>query len=381
MEELAMFLKEKPLSFKVVLVFFLAGLVLAGRSLYVRGTEQQDEPELIQPVRVHKPEHVRGVHLSAWVAGSGKLRERVWDLFNATEINTAVIAVKEYEGEVYIPGVKLAEKYGAYVNAIPDLEKYVAELKAHGVYPVARIVVFKDTILTRKRPDLAVKRPDGSVWTDRAGNVWLDPYSLEVWDYTFSVADACVAAGFEEIQFDYIRYPSDGDTKQCRYSYAQHNSSSAAANLGAFLEAANKRYKPLGIYLSIDIFGLIPSVGNDMGIGQNLEAMSRWVDFVSPMTYPSHYAKGEYGIPEPNKEPYAVVYRTLSDAKKRMGEDFTKLRPYLQDFSLFGVHYGPEQVKAQIQACYDAGVQDWLLWNPNSRFTKEALRPRTNAVQ
>lgn len=383
MDELIMFLKGKPITFKVALAVLLAGLMLAARALHVRSTEQRDEPEIFQPIAAKMPDHVKGVHLTAWVAGSAKLRERIWDLIRTTEINTVVIAVKEYEGEVYVPGVSLAEKHGAYVNAIPDLEKYLAELKAKGVYRVARIVVFKDKLLSGKRPDLAVKRPDGGVWMDRAGNSWLDPYNKEVWEYTFSVAERCVRLGFEEIQFDYIRYPSDGDIKQCRYSYAQHNSSSAARNLENFLSAANKRLKPLGANLSIDIFGLIPSVEHGMGIGQSLVNMSQNVDYISPMVYPSHYAKGEYGIPDPNKEPYKVVHRTLSDATKRLGVDSAKLRPYLQDFSLFGVHYGAEEVKAQIQACDDAGVKDWLLWNPNSKFTKEALRPKSgsNGVQ
>jgi len=382
MDELNLFLREKPLSFKVTLAVFLASLILTVRALQVRSMEQKDErreieePEISQPVPLKMPDYVRGVHLSAWAASSFKLRKRIWDLLKTTEINTVVLAVKEYDGEVYVPGVPLAEKYGAYVNAIPDLEKYLAELKDSGVYRVARIVVFKDNILSQKRPDLAVQSPDGRVWKDFAGNSWLDPYNKEVWDYIFSIGERCVQLGFEEIQFDYIRYPSDGDIRQCRYSYAQHNSSSAARNLENFLLAANKRLKPMGINLSIDIFGLIPSIEHGMGIGQSLVNMSRNIDYISPMVYPSHYSKGEYGISEPNREPYKVVHRTLSDAAKRLGVDLPKLRPYLQDFSLFGVHYGAEQVKAQIQACDDVGVKNWLLWNPNSKFTKEALKPK-----
>jgi hypothetical protein len=377
MEDLTVFLKEKPLAFKAALVVFLCLVTVSIHRLHVLSTEQQDEPEIFRPIQVKMPEHVKGVHLTAWVAGSPKLPERIWDLLKTTEINSVVIAVKEYEGEVYVPGVAAAEKHGAFVNAIPDLEKYLVQLKENGVYRIARIVVFKDKLLSRKNPELAVKRPDGSLWTDRAGNSWLDPYNKDVWEYTLSIAERCVRLGFEEIQFDYIRYPSDGDTRQCRYAYAQHNSSSAARNLEDFLLAANQRLKPMGANLSIDIFGLIPSVEHGMGIGQSLVNMSRNVDYVSPMVYPSHYAKGEYGIADPNKEPYRVVHRTMSDAKKRMGEHFTKLRPYLQDFSMGDVPYGPEEVQAQIRACEELEIKDWLLWNAASKFTKTALKPAT----
>ena len=188
-----------------------------------------------------------------------------------------------------------------------------------------------------------------------------------------------MALGFQEIQFDYIRYPSDGDLKQCRYSYAHHTSSSASRNLEHFLEEASRRIKPLGANISIDVFGLTPSVENDMGIGQKIVQMTACVDFVSPMVYPSHYALGEYGIAEPNREPYKVVHRTMSDAKRRLGEDFTRLRPYLQDFSL-GVHYGPKEVRAQILACEQLGVKEWLLWNPNSQFTIAALKSKDGVL-
>lgn len=386
-----MFLKDKSLIRKIGFFSLLAGAAVLFTTLTLRSMDKPSgfkmlalgrvpvEPEPAPQPKSSKPERVRGVHLTSWVAGSKKLRAKIDALFAETEINAVVVAIKEYQGEVYIPGVALAEKHKLYVNAIPDIKEYLAALKSRGVYTIARIVVFKDNGLARKKPEWAVKRPDGSVWQDHAKNAWVDPYNKEVWDYNLDIAEQAVALGFQEIQFDYIRFPSDGDIKQCRYSYAQHSSSASARALNGFLELAAKRLKPLGVETSIDIFGLTPSVQHDMGIGQKIMQMTQFVDYVSPMVYPSHYAKGEYGIPVPNAEPYKVVHKTISDAIKRMGVDSKRLRPYLQDFSL-GHKYGPKEVRAQIMACEDQGIYDWLLWNPSCRYTVSALRDKNGKL-
>ncbi len=326
-----------------------------------------------------KPEFVRGIHLTAWVAGSKKARARINKLLDETELNAVVIAIKEYQGDVYIPGVPLAHENRLFVNAIPDAQDYLADLKRRGIYTIARIVVFKDNNLAKKRLDLAVKKPDGSLWLDRRKNAWTDPYNRRVWEYNFSVATQAVALGFDEIQFDYIRFPSDGNTKLCRYSAAVHDSTSAAKNLDEFLREASLRLKPLGVNISIDIFGLTPSVEHDMGIGQKIMQMTQYVDFVSPMIYPSHYARGEYGIPNPNTEPFKVVHKTISDAKRRMGASADQLRPYLQDFSL-GVRYGPREVRAQIEAVEELGIKEWLLWNPACKYMRSALKSNNGVL-
>lgn len=379
-EKIKMFLKSQPKSVKLAFILFSMGLAVVFLIYTLRSTDTPEQKVSETPLKVKKPQFVRGIHLTPWIAGSKKAREKIRTLLSETELNTVVIAIKEYEGEVYIHGVPLATKHKLFVNAIPDLKEYLAQLKKEGIYTIARIVVFKDNSLPRKRTELAVKRTDGSLWTDHRRISWTDPYNKEVWEYNFSIATQAVALGFEEIQFDYIRYPSDGDTKQCRYSYTQHNSSSASKNLDNFLEEASKRIKPLGANVSIDIFGLTPSVKHDMGIGQKIVELTQWVDYVSPMVYPSHYAKGEYGFPEPNREPYKVVYKTITDANKRLGDLCIRLRPYLQDFSL-GYKYGPREVRAQIQACEDAGIYEWLLWNPNCNYTRTALKSKNGKLQ
>ncbi len=321
-------------------------------------------------VYVSKPEYVRGVHLSAWAAGLESFKKHFESYLSKEKLNTVVIAIKEYQGDVYIPiKEEIRKKYNTPIKPIPKIKDYLQELKSKGIYTIARIVVFKDNYLAKNFPHLAVKNPDGSVWKDLRGISWSDPYNKEVWQYNIEIAKCAVELGFEEIQFDYIRFPSDGNTRLCRYSQ-KHSSLSATAALVEFLINAKQQLAPIPI--SIDVFGLTPSVDHDMGIGQRFLQMAEVVDYISPMIYPSHYRKGEYGIPDPNKEPYKTVFRTVSDAKKLLGEKYYKLRPYLQDFSM-GYKYGVEEVKAQIKACYDNGIFEWLLWDPKCKYTLEAV--------
>jgi hypothetical protein len=315
------------------------------------------------------PKNIRGIHISAWVCGSKKYNDILEQLFKETELNTAVIDIKEYEGEVYVDGVKAVDSIGAYVKAIPNLEKYISILKEKDVYTIARIVVFRDNKMARKKPELAIKNPDGTIWADKKGIAWLDPYNKSSWDYNLQIAEKAVDMGFDEIQFDYIRFPSDGNTKNCCYS-KQHSATEASKVLVSFLKEANKRLKTKNIKISIDVFGLTTTAVDDMGIGQKIIEMSQWVDYVSPMLYPSHYRRGNYGIAEPNKEPYRTVYYSLENALRKIPNE--KLRPWLQDFSL-GYKYGRKEVKAQMQACYDNKIGSWLLWNPRCTYTKDAL--------
>ena len=325
-----------------------------------------------EPPKENK-KHIRGIHLSAWISGPSKHRTAAIDLFDNTELNTAVIDIKELEGQVYIDGVKTADANGtSFSRAIPNISQYLAQLKEKNIYTVARIVVFRDNLMPRKKPSMGVKNPDGTLWTDKKGITWLDPYSKDAREYTFEICERAIELGFEEIQFDYIRFPSDGNIKNCRYKNngTVYSSAEASQAIVDFLKEANKRLKPKGAKISIDVFGLTTTSKDDMGIGQSIVEMTEWVDYVSPMVYPSHYYKGEYGIAEPNKEPYIIVYKALEGALKRIPKE--KLRPWLQDFSM-GHPYGKNEVRAQIQATHDNDIGDWLLWNPRCVYTRGAL--------
>jgi len=360
-------------------LFFIAGIFILVPGLFfifnVSLHNESLKENQFRIVNPHKPEHVRGIHITSWFAGSKKRRQEILKLLNETELNTLVIAIKESDGGVTIPGVELVDKIGSYVSAMPGIEEFVRLLKSNNIYVVARIVVFRDDMLARKKPEFAVKTPGNEIWRDRKGMAWSDPYNKEVWDYNLTVAEHAIDLGFEEIQFDYIRFPSDGDTSLCRYSQ-NHSSVTSAKALNDFLDLANARLKTLGANISICVFGLTTTRRNDMGIGQNIVEITGKTDFVCPMVYPSHYNKGEYNLPDPNSEPYKTVFVSLSGAKERLGEDYKKLRPYLQDFSL-GYKYGPKEVRAQITAAYDNGIYDWTLWDPNCRYTRAALLSNT----
>jgi len=325
-----------------------------------------------EPKHCQRPASVRGIHLTAWTAGAANTRRYFDQIFQKTEINTAVIDIKEYEGEVYIPA-EVALKANTYVRAIPDIEKYLAHLKKLNIYPIARLVVFKDNKLVRQRPELAVKTPSGNIWKDHKGNAWADPYNEEVWKYNVAIASKAAELGFAEIQFDYIRFPSDGDTRLCRYSQ-NHSSASARAALAGFLKYAYQQLKPSGVDISVDIFGLTTSVSHDMGIGQSLKELVELADFVSPMLYPSHYAPGEYGLKLPESKPYETVSNSLKYARQKISPaDWKKMRPYLQDFSL-KIPYRTKEVQDQIRACYEWHIDSWLLWNPRCVYTIEAIK-------
>ena len=333
-------------------------------------TEVLVEQEYEKPQTSISSSEVKGMHLSQFVSGSQILKDRVNDLLTNTELNAVVIDVKEIDGIYCMKGIM---NNIAYSSKIPDFSKYVQQLKEKGVYTIARIVVFRDNILPRKRPDLAVKTPEGEIWQDYKKITWLNPYKQEVRDYTLDVCDKAVELGFDEIQFDYIRFPSDGRIKNCRYGVA-HSSITASNAIVEFLKQAKERLEPKGVKISIDVFGLTTTEKGDMGIGQRIVEMTKYVDYVSPMVYPSHYPNGCYGIPNPNKEPYRTVYLALAGGIKRLPVE--KLRPWIQDFSMRGVQYGPEEIKAQIQACFDVDVKTWLLWNAACKYTKSGLKTK-----
>jgi len=325
-----------------------------------------------------KPEAVRGIYLNAWAAGSTKRRAELIALASWSEINTFVIDIKE-GGEVsYQSGVGVARAIGAVRSYIPDPRKLIAELRAAGIYPIARIVVFKDPVLAERRPDLAIQTEDGQVWQDDKGVKWVDPYNREVWDYNIALAREAVLLGFSEIQWDYVRFPDVPARYLKDAVFPARNGRSMSQAIREFLRYSREELADLGVPITADVFGLTVSVGNDLGIGQRWEDLADVTDALLPMVYPSHFARGSYGIPVPNADPYRTVRTALEFAVRRSAriEGAARIRPWLQDFSLGWPNYGPAEVRAQIQATYDAGLTEWILWNPASRYTSAALAPK-----
>ena len=328
---------------------------------------------------VATPNPIRGLYVNRWVARGRKMWELI-DVAKRTEVNALVIDVKDDRGlMLYRSNVPLAREIAAdtlqpisyaRVRAILDT------MRAHNIYPIARIVVAKDPLLADKKREWAVKKKgDGTVWLDRNKKPWLDPTHPEVWKYAADIAAEAVRMGFSEIQLDYVRFP-DEDRIIYEGEYAKMNGRVRAQVIRDQLAYIRGLTKPLGVPLTIDVFGLTATDTTDMGIGQRWELFVDQADAVLPMAYPSHYAPGTYGLRNPNGSPYATIDNTLKDAKRRSRgiAGAARIIPYYQDFTLGPPRYGAAQVRAQIRAGYDNGVRDWVLWNPGSRYTLGALR-------
>jgi hypothetical protein len=254
----------------------------------------------------------------------------------------------------------------------------MADLAAHGVYPIARIACFRDIKVPKVFPSRAVQLASGKVWSDRSGHTWLDPYNKENWDYVLATVDYALRIGFPEIQLDYVRFPSEGKSGTQRFpAQAKYDDPKAKPEdvIAAFTDYVAKRVKAHGAVYSADIFGIISSSKSDQGIGQELEKVAKAFDIMSPMVYPSHFAAGEYRIKFPVAEPYEILMKSLTGYKERLPGK--PIRPWLQDFTIPApgqplVHYGVTEIQAQIKAAHDCGYDDFLMWNAMNHYTTAA---------
>ena len=326
---------------------------------------------------------VKGIYMTGYTAGNSEKFNKLIDLVKTTELNAVVIDVKDDNGLMtYFSDLPDVGFTGANRNVrIKDIDAVIKVLRDNNIYSIARIVTFKDRIAGDKYANLAIKNKDGGIWRDRHGMSWLNPYNKDSWDYLVDIAEEAAAKGFNEIQFDYVRFPTDGNVKIIDYGTSAAGKSKAES-IAEFLSYARDRLSKMGIVVSADVFGLVTSVENDMYIGQHLESIAGSVDVVCPMVYPSHYGKGSYGVAEPDFEPYKIVNRSMTIAMQRLDAMDNAgrkavLRPWLQDFTASYLErykrYGPAEVRAQIDATYDSGAEEWLLWNAGNIFTAGAL--------
>jgi hypothetical protein len=329
---------------------------------------------------VPTPDPVRGLYVNRWAALGRKMWELI-DVAKRTEVNALVIDVKDDRGLVlYRSNVPLAREIGADTDrpmSYARMRAILDTMRAHNIYPIARIVVAKDPLLADGKREWAIKRKsDGTPWLDRHKKPWLDPTHTGVWKYAADLAAEAVRMGFSEIQLDYVRFP-DEDRIIHEGEYAHMNGRVRAQVIRDQLAYIRGLMRPLRVPMTIDVFGLTATDTTDMGIGQRWEQFVDQADVVLPMAYPSHYAPGTYGLRSPNANPYATIDNTLKDAKRRSQgiPGAAKLVPYYQDFTMGRPRYGAAQVRAQMKAGYDNGVRGWVLWNPGSRYTLGALRP------
>jgi len=341
---------------------------------YVPDGARADGPRDLAALQPDRPRHVRALYATGWTAGHSPRMKEFIDLVRETELNSMVIEIKDDLGEIsYVSGVPLAVSIGASVRKIGDLKRVLEELHDSGVYPIARLVVFKDPHLAAACPDLAICDSSGKPWRDERGIMWTDPRKREVWQYNLAIAREAARAGFREIQFDYVRFPDNAALARTNNDPDVEGGSRVDAIVD-FLAYARRELEPYKVVVTADVFGIVCSSRSDMGIGQTLEEMAVHVDYLAPMVYPSHYRKGEYGIENPNVAPRETVRRSLSDAQARLAQSQAGARiiPWLQDFSL-GHTYTASEVRAQIGAARECGVYEFMLWNPRNVYTAGAL--------
>lgn len=325
---------------------------------------------------------VKGIYLTIYSTGGKKLDSLI-EMTKRTEINTFVIDVKDDDGYLLFP-MNAAKKYTPLTNqkgTVRDIAALMKKLKKNNIYTIARIVSFKDPIYIKEHPNRAiVYKGTGKIFTNADNLVWATAYDRNLWEYNVAVAKEAVAAGFNEVQFDYVRFPaSNGGRLDKILDYRNTKNESKPQAIQEYLKYAKKELSPLGVYVSADIYGLVGSVKDDMGLGQYWEAVSNIVDYICPMMYPSHYSNGVYGLSVPDAFPYETVYNGTKDGIRRNKNIKTPgvIRPWIQDFTATWVKghikYGSTQVKQQIDALKANGVDEYLIWNASNRYSEGAL--------
>jgi hypothetical protein len=314
---------------------------------------------------------MRGLYLNRFAAQSATKMRYLIGVADNTEINAFVIDIKDEFGLNYRSSDTLVSKNQGKMGIIPNLKALVDTLKAHDIIPIARIVVFKDSVAARVNPSHVIRRPDGTPWRDKPGLTWVNPYDRHIWEYNIRVAEEMARLGFEEIQFDYIRFPEPYKSLPQQIFPGAGNVAKPKI-LAEFLQTACARIHKLGAGCTADIFGLVTTVPGALEIGQHWETLAPATDVVLPMVYPSHYPRGAFGAPRPNAEPYKVVHAAIKRARERNEKlglgGRENVRPWLQAFSLGKPDYGANEISEQKRAVYDAGYDGWILWHPGSRY-------------
>ncbi|MES3005359.1 MAG: putative glycoside hydrolase [Patescibacteria group bacterium] len=382
----------------------------------VASTTIEAVPVVAPITHVKTPASVKAIYMTSWVAGTNSIRDNVVNIIDTTEVNAVVIDIKDYTGNIaFKTGDAALDGLGCTENRIRDIQDFIGTLHTKGVYVIGRVAVFQDPCYVKLHPEAAVKRSsDGGIWKDRKGISWMDAGSKLIWDHAVDIARASYDIGFDEINFDYIRFPSDGNMKDIAFPasgsrakdlvigdffryldkelrggkaasssdpvfdelYASYTSTSTNKS---FFGGSDGRSDNAGngrMVVSADLFGLVTVAEDDLGIGQTLAQTLPYVDYIYPMVYPSHFAAGWNNFKNPADHPYDVVKISMSRAAERtraQGLNIQKLRPWLQDFDL-GATYTAEMVRAQIQATYDAGLTSWLMWDPSNKYTVPAFK-------
>jgi hypothetical protein len=314
---------------------------------------------------------VRALYVNRFAAQSTKRMRQLIRIADETEINALVLDMKDEFGLNFTTSNAEWARNAGTAGTVRDLRALVDTLRAHKILPIARLVVFKDSVTARVHPEWTIRRQDNSIWRDKQGLAWVNPYHRELWNYNIGLGEELAKMGFGEIQFDYIRFPEPYASLP-KQVFPGSDGVSKPDVLATFLKEAHARYDKLGVRTTADIFGLVTTVGGALEVGQWWEKISPQVDVVLPMVYPSHYPRGSFGLASPNAEPRKVISIALTRARQRdqkLGITAPEhVRPWLQAFTLGKPPYGPTELEAQKQGAYDAGYDGWVLWSPGSKY-------------
>jgi len=311
----------------------------------------------------------RGLYVFRFGANTRRMKHLI-GIADSTEINALVIDIKDEFGLNFNSSDPLLQKNGGTQVKSQNLRTLVDSLRAHGILPIARIVVFKDSVAARNNPEHTIRQPDGSPWRDKLGLTWVNPYANEIWEYNLRVGDEAIRMGFGEIQFDYIRFPEPYRSLP-KQVFPGQNGRTKPQVLAEFLSTARARYAKAGVRTTADVFGLVTTVPGALEIGQAWEPLAKSVDVMLPMVYPSHYPKGAFNVERPNAAPYTIIHAAITRARERdekLGITGEHVRPWLQAFSIGTPKYGPAEIEEQKRAVYDSGYDGWVMWEPGTRY-------------
>ena len=347
-----------------------------------------EAPISLNSVQERTPVKVKGIYLGANAVGVSDFMDRVITRMDETELNAVVIDVKDDYGRITyaMEGVPLVDEIGAIDVKIGDMPGVIRKLKSHGIYCIARIVALKDPYIAEEKPEWALHLADGSVFRDGKGDAWVNPYKQEYWDYLVDVAKACGTIGFDEIQFDYIRFCTERGIDSVVYDAADTEGRDKISIISELVSYMSEKLRAEGLFVSCDVFGtIIGSPIDAQSVGQDYTQMAEAIDYICPMIYPSHYSSGNFGLEHPDTEPYSCILGALDLSRTELlrasgdGKEQAIVRPWLQSFtaSYLGsgnyIEYDAETTRAQIQAVYDAGYDEWILWSASANYFYDGL--------
>ncbi|PIZ95649.1 MAG: sugar fermentation stimulation protein [Candidatus Magasanikbacteria bacterium CG_4_10_14_0_2_um_filter_33_14] len=320
-----------------------------------------------------KPEKrtVKGLYLTAYSAGSPKTMDNIISLIDSTELNAVVIDVKDYSGKVlYDSDIDLVNEFGLESNRLGDVKEMIKKLHEHDIYVIARQTVFQDPILAEKKTELALKSKNGGLWRDNKGLAWVDANNKDVWNYDLDIAKEVIAFGFDEVNFDYVRFPTDGPMSLLVYTNGDKEKYDV---MHEFFQFLNENLGESSAYLSLDFFGFVMERDDGMSIGQRLEDAVDEVDYICPMMYPSHYPAGHLGLANPAEYPGIVIENGMKKGLPYFEETKAQVRPWIQDFNI-GAIYDATKIRAQIDMVEKYTDAGWLLWNAANRYSSAGLK-------